>query len=126
MFTRDLKVTINMDEVLHRIDCHKDSDIYEEIVEEYREMEAEMYALCEPVFLLEFSEIGPEIAVEGVPVGTPVLMTLFSIGGKLSQYSTRAFTEGDYVKGMLADAIADTVEYWICCIMVRKMNSFLS
>ena len=108
MFTRDLKVTINMDEVLHRIDCHKDSDIYEEIVEEYREMEAEMYALCEPVFLLEYGEIGPELAVEGVQEGTPVLMTLFSIGGKLSQYSTRAFTEGDYVKGMLADAIADT------------------
>lgn len=107
MFTRDLKVTINMDEVLHRIDCHKDSDIYEEIVEEYREIEAEMYALCEPVFLLECGEIGPELAVEGVQEGTPVLMTLFSIGGKLSQYSTRAFTEGDYVKGMLADAIAD-------------------
>ena len=97
-----------MDEVLHRIDCHKDSDIYEEIVEEYREMEAEMYALCEPVFLLEYGEIGPELAVEGVQEGTPVLMALFSIGGKLSQYSTRAFTEGDYVKGMLADAIADT------------------
>lgn len=108
MFTRDLNVTINMDEVLHRIDCHKDSEIYEEIVEEYREMEAEMYALCEPVFLLEFAEIGSELAVAEVPEGTPVLMTLFSIGGKLSQYSTKAFAEGDYVKGMLADAIADT------------------
>ncbi len=107
MFTRDLKVTINMDEVLHRIDCHKDSDIYEEIVEEYREMEAEMYALCEPVFLLEYGEIGPELAVAEVPEGTPVLMALFSIGGKLSQYSTQAFTKGDYVKGMLADAMAD-------------------
>lgn len=107
MFTRDLKVTINMDEVLHRIDCHKDSDIYEEIVEEYREMEAEMYALCEPVFLLEYGEIGSELAVAEVPEGTPVLMALFSIGGKLSRYSTQAFTEGDYVKGMLADAMAD-------------------
>ena len=108
MYTRDLKVTINMDEVLHRIDCHKDSELYEEIVEEYREMEAEMYALCEPVFLLEYGKIGPEISVEGVPEGTPVLMSLFSIGGKLSQYSTMAFAKGDYVKGMLADAIADS------------------
>ena len=108
MFTRDLKVTINMDEVLHRIDCHKDSDIYEEIVEEYREIEAEMYALCEPVFLLEYAEIGPELAMEGMPEGTPVLMAFFSVGGKLSQYSTMAFAKGDYVKGMMADAIADT------------------
>lgn len=108
MFTRDLKVTINMDEVMHRIDCHKDSEIYEEIVEEYREIEAEMYALCEPVFLLEYGEIGPELAVEGVPERTPVLMALYSIGGKLSQYSTTAFAKGDYLKGMMADAIADT------------------
>lgn len=108
MFTRDLKVTIHMDEVLHRMDCHKDSDIYEEIVEEYREIEAEMYALCEPVFLLEYAQIGPELAVEGIPVGTPVLMALFSIGGKLSRYSTMAFAKGDYVKGMMADAMADT------------------
>ena len=108
MFTRDLKVTINMDEVMHRIDCHKDSDLYEEIVEEYREIEAEMYALCEPVFLLEYGEIGPELAVEGVPEGTPVLMALFSIGGGLSEYSTMAFAKGDYLKGMMADAIADT------------------
>lgn len=107
MFTRDLKVTINMDEVMRRIDCHKDSDIYEEIVEEYREIEAEMYALCEPVFLLEYGEIGRELATESVPEGTPVLMTLFSIGGKLSAYSTMAFAKGDYVKGMMADAIAD-------------------
>ena len=108
MFTRDLKVTINMDEVMHRIDCHKDSDLYEEIVEEYREIEAEMYALCEPVFLLEYGEIGTELAVEGVPEGTPVLMALFSIGGGLSEYSTMAFAKGDYLKGMMADAIADT------------------
>lgn len=107
MYTRDLKVTINMDEVLHRIGCHQESDLYEEMVEEYREIEEEMYALCEPVFLLEYDKIGPELSAEGIKAGTPVLMTLFSIGGKLSQYSTMAFNRGDYVKGMMADAIAD-------------------
>ncbi len=108
MFTRNLKVTINIDEVMHRIDCYKDSEIYEEIVEEYREIEGRMYDLCEPVFLLEYGQIGPDLAVEGIPEGTPVLMTLFSIGGKLSQYSTMSFAKGDYVKGMLADAMADS------------------
>lgn len=100
-------MTINMDDVMHRIDCHKDSDLYEEIVEEYRGIEAEMYGLCEPVFLLEYGVIGPELAVESVPEGTPVLMVLYSIGGKLSEYSTNAFAQGDYLKGMMADAAAD-------------------
>ena len=108
MITRDLKVKINMDEVFHRIDCSKDSDLYEEVAAEYREIEDQMYALCDPVFLMEYAAIGPELAQPDLPEGTPVLMVIYSIGRGISDYSTNAFREGDYLKGMLADAIADT------------------
>ena len=108
MITRDLKVKIKMDHVLHQIDCYKDSDIYEEVIEEYRAMEEEIYELCEPVFLMEYNTIGPDLAREGIPEGTPVLMVLYSIGRGISDYSTKAFAEGDYLKGMLADAMADS------------------
>ena len=108
MITKDLKVKINREEVFHQIDCYKDSDIYEEVLEEYRTMEEEMYALCEPVFLMEYDTIGSELAKEGIPAGTPVLMVLYSIGRGISDYSSKAFREGDYLKGMLADAMADS------------------
>ena len=108
MITRDLKVKINKDEVLHRIDCYKDSDLYEEVTSEYLEIADEMYALCEPVFLMEYGTIGPELAQAEIPEGTPVLMVIYSIGRGISDYSSNAFREGDYLKGMLADAIADT------------------
>lgn len=108
MITRDLKVKINMDEVLHRIDCYKDSGIYEEVIGEYLEMEDEMYTLCKPVFLMEYGIIGPELAQAEIPEGTPALMVIYSIGRGISDYSTNAFKEGDYLKGMLADAIADS------------------
>ena len=52
MMTRELKVKIRQSEVFHRIDCHEDSDLYEEVLEEYQEIIEQMYALCEPVFLL--------------------------------------------------------------------------
>lgn len=108
MFTRDLKVKINRDEVLHQIDCSKESDIYEDVIDEYQAMEGEVYALCEPLFLMEYDTIGPELAKEGLPEGTPVLMVLYSIGRKISDYSSKAFQEGNYLKGMLADAMADS------------------
>lgn len=108
MITRDLHVKIDMDRVLHQIDCYKDSDLYDEVVEEYKAMESGMYVLCEPVFLMEYDTIGPELAQEGLPEGTPVLLVLYSIGRGISDYSTRAFGEGDYLKGMLADAMADS------------------
>lgn len=108
MIARDLKVQICQEDVLHRIGCYEDSDIYEEVLEEYREIEAKMYGLCEPVLLMEYAIIGAELAREGIPEGTPALMVITSIGRKISEYSTKCFAQGDYLKGMLADAMADS------------------
>lgn len=108
MITRELKVEIRQSEVFHQIDCYEGSDLYEEVLEEYQEIEEQMYALCEPVLLMEYGVVGPELAREGVPEGTPVLMVLTSIGRGISEYSTRCFRSGDYLKGMLADAMADS------------------
>jgi len=108
MITRELKVEIRQADVFHQIDCYEGSDLYEEVLEEYQGMEAQMIALCEPVLLMEYGVVGPELAREGVPEGTPVLMVLTSIGRGISEYSTKCFTEGDYLKGMLADAMADS------------------
>ena len=108
MITRELKVEIYQSDVFHQIDCHEDSVLYEEVLEEYREIEAQMYALCEPVLLMEYGVLGPELAREGIPEKTPVIMILTSIGRGISDYSTKCFTEGDYLKGMLANAMADS------------------
>ena len=108
MITKQLKVEIDRNLVLNQIDCRKDSDFYEEIIEEYEEILEEMYSLCDPVFIMEKSEIGPELAREELPEGTPVLLVISSIGKGISEYSTKAFANGDYVKGMLSDAMADS------------------
>ena len=89
MITRELKVKIRQSEVFHQIDCYEDSDLYEEVLEEYREIEEQMYALCEPVFLMEYGTVGPELAREGIAENTPVLMVITSIGKGISEYSTK-------------------------------------
>lgn len=108
MITRELKVEINRDEVFRQIDCYEDSELYEEVVEEYEEIEQEILSLCEPVFLMEYGNIGPELSRAGVPEGAPVIFALYSVGRGPSDYSTGAFARGDYLKGMLADAMADS------------------
>lgn len=108
MITRDLKVMITKEHVLRQIDCYEGSDIYEEVAEEYEQILDEMYSLCKPVFLMEKGIIGPEIATEELPEGTPVFMVIYSIGRGISEYVTLAFMKGDYLKGMLADAMADS------------------
>ncbi len=108
MITRELKVEIRQSDVFQHIECYEDNELYAEVLEEYHGLETKMYELCEPIFLMEYGTVGPELAREGVPEGTPVLMVLTSIGRGISDYATKCFAEGDYLKGMLADAMADS------------------
>lgn len=108
MITRELKIEIRLADVFYQIDCFEDNVLYEEFLKEYQEIEEQMYDLCEPVLLMEYGVIGPELAREGIQEGTPVLMVLTSIGRGISEYSTKCFAEGDYLKGMLANAMADS------------------
>lgn len=109
MIIRDLKVTINREWVLHQIDCPAGSSIYEEVSEEYQQIEAEIYSLCEPVFLIQYGTVDSRTAEQyALPQDVPLLFVVSSIGRKISEYSTRAFQKGDYLKGMLSDAMADS------------------
>lgn len=108
MISRELTVEIRQSDVLRQIGCNEDSELYKEVLAEFKEIETQMYELCEPVFLMEYGEIGPELANAAIPEGTPVLMVITSIGRGISEYATKCFAEGDYLKGMLADAMADS------------------
>ena len=108
MVTRKLKVKINRENVFRQLNCREDSDVYEEFLEEYLKMEQKMYELCQSVVLIAHGISGSELLEEGIQEGTPFLITLYSIGKEISDYSTKCFSQGDYVRGMLADAMADS------------------
>jgi len=108
MFTRELNFSIDREDVFSQIDCYPDSPLYDEISEEYEEILETISNLCEPVLLMEYGTIDSDLAKEGLIEGTPVLMVLSSVGGKISEYATACFAGGDYLKGMLADAMADS------------------
>lgn len=104
---KDFKIASDMQLVMKLLHCQEDSPVYEEMKEAYEELVAEAEALAQPVALLCFSTMQPEIATKTYPAGTPVLYVITSVGGPLSQLSGQYFSKGDAVKGMLADAIAD-------------------
>ena len=102
----DFEIKINRDNVLMLIDCNEESEIYFEVVEEYEDILEHAYEKIKPVALLEVGSI------EGVNFGAKQetfqgIYCITSIGSKMSEWSTQLFEEGDYLKGMLVDAIAD-------------------
>ncbi len=102
-----LEAQIQMSHVLHAIDCAPDSPVYEEMVEECQDLCPEMLPLAEPVGILGFGELTGRAASEEYPAGTKVIYAVLSVGDKIKQCSTAAFGEGDYVRGVLCDAMAD-------------------
>lgn len=103
----DFNIEISAENVCAFLDGDKTGDLYEEIMEELEEMLPQAYEKIRPVALLEFGDL-EEYSIEAD--GKKVKEALFgvcSIGKEMGEWSTRLFAEGDYLGGMLADAIAD-------------------
>lgn len=103
----NLKFKIEKESVLKAMDCYEDSPVYEEVVDTYEEIYENMLSLVEPVGILGFGTLPESVATEKYEAGTPVVYMVMSIGNGIKEESTKAFQEGDYVKGMLTDAMAD-------------------
>ena len=103
----EFNIEICRENVFALIDCYEDSATYEDVVEEYEEMLPEAYKKIEPIALLEFGDVeGFDLSRYGEGI-RQALYCVTSVGAQLSQWSTQLFNEGDYLGGMLADAIAD-------------------
>lgn len=103
----NLFYTIDRDAVFKSLNCFEDSPAYEDFLECYDEIYEEMYNLVEPVGVIGFGTMPESAATETYVEGTPIIYMVTSVGDGIKQQSTRAFQEGDYVKGMLCDAMAD-------------------
>ena len=113
---------LNKSAVLKAMDCYEDSPVYEEVSEEYEEICEEMLKLTKPVGILGFGTLPEGIETKKYKAGTPVIYAVISIGDGISKCSTRGFQEGDYVKGMLCDAIADEALFSLEGRMVEKLQ----
>ncbi|PHV69666.1 ferredoxin [Sporanaerobium hydrogeniformans] len=98
---------IKQEEVFKLIDCYKESDIYEEVVEEYEEVKQNVLSLLEPYGVFGVEKTCEERDIEALQGKKECIYVALTIGNKVTQYSNALFKEGDYLKGMLVDAIAD-------------------
>lgn len=92
--------------ILAHVDCYEDSPVYEMMCEEYEDIIDEMMDLARPVGIIGFGTLPKSAATDDYKEGTPIIYGLCSIGGAISEQSTQAFADGEYVRGMLCDSIA--------------------
>ena len=100
-------IKFNQEIVLHLIDCHQDSPIYQEVIAEFESLKLKIYSLLEPVAIIQFGKLNSQIEIEKILPGTPVVYTLITVGKKTTEYSNQLFGQGDYLGGLLVNAMSD-------------------
>lgn len=103
----DFNIEISIENVLQFLDVTKQSDLYDEILEELEELLPIAQEKIKPVALLNFGSLNEHSVTQDGKTITDVLYGICSIGKEMGEWSTRFFAEGDYLKGMLVDAISD-------------------
>lgn len=107
MKIENMKVSVDRDLVFRMIECREDSPVYEEMVEAYEGLLPEVLGRAKGQCIFGMGVIAGEDASEDCPEGTKVLYVISTVGRRLSSLESELFAGGDYVCGMMADAMAD-------------------
>lgn len=99
------ELSIDREIVFKQIKCDEDNPMYEEFNEEYEELLPEVLAALEPAAALVFAPY-PQGIGGSIKPGTEVLYMITTVGKKICDIVSDYFKSGDYVKGMLSDAMA--------------------
>lgn len=122
-------ISLDKEIVFHLIDCYPNSPIYSEVLEEYEELESLVLPLITPVAYLTFACINNEASLlseEALPEGTEGIYCIASIGKEVSKLSSRYFDEGDYLRGMLTNAMADAYLYQMDTALMEYIKELSS
>jgi hypothetical protein len=102
---REFPFVLEKEEVLKRIQCSKEQPVYETAWEELSEIEEEFYKKIEPVV---------RIAKDKMKNGEKeALFVILTLGDEISGFSREMFLKGEYLKGMLIEAMADEALFFM-------------
>lgn len=93
--------------VLKTMNCQPDSPVYNEVMKAYEELLPQVNRRVEAVCLLGLGMIEEADQTEEYPAGTRVIYVIVTVGAALSRFSSELFDQGEYLKGAMADAMAD-------------------
>ncbi len=96
----EFDIKINPKTVFQLMDCHSDSPIYEELLEEFEKLEPEVLGCIHPVAYLKFGTYTRNKESKAIFI-------LTSIGDEVTELSEDYFDQGDYLLGMLVNAMSD-------------------
>lgn len=119
-----LKLQIDKEKVFTQLHCYPDSPVYEEMEETFEELLPQIHVLCKPEGLMGRGTIPADCRLDGFAFDADAVFLLLTVGQEVSTFSTRCFEEGDYVRGMLVDAMADAALFSLEADALKALRDF--
>lgn len=119
----DFNIRINKENVLELIDCYADSPVYDEVSADLEEIIPIAYEMLTPVAVLKFGDFSKYESIEHGTGEGKALFCIESVGGEISRLAADFFDRGNYVKGMLADAIADDCLFQLDHLLEERVKA---
>ncbi|MGN0159650.1 MAG: ASKHA domain-containing protein [Brotaphodocola sp.] len=119
-----IKPTINQDAVFQIIGCSPEDSSYSTMLSAYQELLPEIFAWAECSCVFEMGTLQNADVLERCEAGNWVIYAISTVGKKLSSLSSEYFAQGEYVKGILADAMADSILFEMEQSWMQNLKSF--
>ena len=102
------QILIDREIAFNLIECRKENPLYGEMEVLYEELREELECLIELEGILGYAR-SPDIFGNGQSLDQEeYAVVLYTLGNKVSEYISDLFEAGEYLKGTLADAMADS------------------
>lgn len=119
----DFNIRINKENVLELIDCYADSPVYDEVSADLEEIIPIAYEMLTPVAVLKFGDFSKYESIEHGTGEGKALFCIESVGEEISRLAADFFDRENYVKGMLADAIADDCLFQLDHLLEERVKA---
>ncbi|HJD48020.1 MAG TPA: hypothetical protein H9909_14370 [Candidatus Mediterraneibacter norfolkensis] len=103
----EFDIRISVSNICELIDAESGKPLHEEVMAELEDMLPQAYKKIHPVAFLEFGTLDDYELKKNDGYIKDALFGICSIGKEMEEWSGKFFSQGDYLRGMLADAIAD-------------------
>src|SRR5699024_4255332 len=98
---------ISRETVFQLLNCGEDSPTYQQMTEEFEELLEPVKEKLKPEAVIGFGKVPEELSCDKLKTGEDVIYVLATVGKAVSEFSSAYFDDGDFLKGMLIDAMAD-------------------
>jgi hypothetical protein len=103
----DFNLRDHREKILKTLDCSPDNPAYEIMIEVYEEMYKKAMQIVKPLGVVRLEDSENKVLIKEAKNSTEIIYTCCTLGKEIQKLITCEFEKGNYLEGMLLDALAD-------------------